>query len=255
MSFQKLDELGHKLEALEHALAILGADEATHMAVGGGEKRADAMASLAGMLHRQASSPEIADWIDSAENEDLNGDRTEQLWRDLRAKNDWSSFRPALEGIVSLVREEAAMRASVLKLDPYDALMEQYDPGNRAAEINPIFEELKTFLKDFVPEALETQAVRDAKRPRKPLSGTYAVDRQRALGLAMMGAVGFDLLARVETTVRSGSWERVHPGGFVDAMAATEMALVTGLTEDGAPWLDMPERLGYAGRPEYVVSY
>ena len=37
MSFAKLDELGHKLEALEHALAILGADEATHMAVGGGD--------------------------------------------------------------------------------------------------------------------------------------------------------------------------------------------------------------------------
>jgi len=49
MSFQKLDDLGHKLEALEHALAILGADEATHMAVGGGEKRAEAMAALAGM--------------------------------------------------------------------------------------------------------------------------------------------------------------------------------------------------------------
>ena len=67
MSFAKLDELGHKLEALEHALAILGADEATHMAVGGGEKRAEAMASLAGMLHASATAPEIADWIEAAE--------------------------------------------------------------------------------------------------------------------------------------------------------------------------------------------
>jgi carboxypeptidase Taq len=75
MSFQKLDELGRKLEALEHALAILGADEATHMAVGGGEKRAEAMASLAGMLHRQSTAPEIADWIDAAAREDLNDDQ------------------------------------------------------------------------------------------------------------------------------------------------------------------------------------
>jgi hypothetical protein len=37
--------------------------------------------------------------------------------------------------------------------------------------------------------------------------------------------------ARVETTMRSGSWERVHPVGFVDAMAASEMSLATGLTE------------------------
>ncbi len=38
--------------------------------------------------------------------------------------------------------------------------------------------------------------------------------------VAVAGAWG----ARVETTVRSGSWERVHPVGFVDAMAATRMS-------------------------------
>ncbi len=224
MSFAKLDQLGRKLEALEHALAILGADEATHMAVGGGEKRAEALAALAGMHHRQATAPEIADWIGAAEGEALDIDqqaalrefkrqytnmtclpsefverqtvarmRCEQLWRDLRAKNDWAGFLPALEGVIALVREEAAMRADALKLQPYDALMEQYDPGNRAAEIAPVFDELKRFLKGFVPEALEVQAQRLAKTPLKPLSGVYPIERQRELGLAMMAAVGFDL--------------------------------------------------------------
>ncbi len=224
MSFLKLDELGRRLEALEHALAILGADEATHMAVGGGEKRAEALSMLAGLYHRQATAPEIADWIAAAESEALNDDqaaalrefkrqhtnlvclpaefverqtaarlRCEQLWRDLRAKNDWASFLPALEGVVALVREEAAMRADALGLEPYDALMEQYDPGNRAAVIAPVFAELKAFLKDFVPEALAVQEERLAKRPLKKLSGSYAVEKQRELGLAMMAAVGFDL--------------------------------------------------------------
>ncbi|KRA00479.1 peptidase M32 [Mesorhizobium sp. Root157] len=224
MSFQKLDDLGRKLEALDHALAILGADEATHMAVGGGEKRAEAMAALAGMYHRQATAPEIACWIDAAKAESLNEEqaaalgeferhytnltclpaefverqtaarmRCEQLWRDLRARNDWASFQPALEGIVALVREEAAMRADALGLAPYDALMEQYDPGNRAAAITPVFAELKSFLKGFVPQALAVQEQRLAKRALKPLSGSYAIDRQRELGLAMMAAVGFDL--------------------------------------------------------------
>ena len=223
MSFAKLDELGHRLQALEHALAILGADEATHMAVGGGEARAEAMSSLAGMYHRQATAPEIGDWIAGAEGETLNDDqqaalrefkrqylnmtclpsefverqtrarmRSEQLWRDLRAKNDWAGFLPALEGVVALVREEAALRAAALKLDPYDALMEQYDPGNRAADIAPVFAELKSFLRDFIPEALDVQAERLAAKPLKPLAGSYPIDRQRELGLAMMGAVGFD---------------------------------------------------------------
>src|SRR5690606_28093716 len=146
MSFQKLDELGRRLSALEHALAILGADEATHMAVGGGEARAEAMSVLAGMLHRQASDPQIADWMEAAEAEDLSEEqkaavrefrrqyvnltclpaefverqtrtrmRCEQLWRDLRAKNDWAGFQPALEGVIELAREEAQRRAEVLE--------------------------------------------------------------------------------------------------------------------------------------------
>jgi len=224
MSFQKLDELGRRLEALDHALAILGADEATHMAVGGGEARAEAMSGLAGMYHRQASAPEIADWIDAAETEDLSEEqqaalrefrrryvnltclpaefverqtrtrmRCEQLWRDLRAKNDWAGFLPALEGVVTLAREEAQLRSAVLKLEPYDALMEQYDPGNRVADIAPVFDELKAFLVDFVPKALDVQERRLAKRPLKALSGSYPTEKQRELGLAMMAAVGFDM--------------------------------------------------------------
>ncbi|WP_432286366.1 carboxypeptidase M32 [Aminobacter sp. BA135] len=224
MSFARLDELGRKLEALEHALSILGADEATHMAVGGGAKRAEALSALAGMHHRQATAPEISDWIAAAETEALNDDqrlavrefrrqytnmtclptefverqtsarlRCEQLWRDLRAKNDWAGFQPALEGIVAIAREEAALRSEALNLDPYDALMEQYDPGNRTADITPVFTDLKAFLKGFVPEALAVQQERLARSPKRPLSGVYAIERQRELGLAMMGAVGFDL--------------------------------------------------------------
>lgn len=45
--------------------------------------------------------------------------------------------------------------------------------------------------------------------------------------VAVAGAWG----ARVETTMRSGSWERVHPVGYMDAMAAAQMSLATGLTE------------------------
>ncbi|XHB99800.1 carboxypeptidase M32 [Nitratireductor sp. ac15] len=224
MSFQKLDDLGHRLEALGHALAILGADEATHMAPGGGEARAEAMSTLAGMAHRQATAPEIADWIEAAAQEDLNAEqktavaefrrhyinltclpsdfverqtrtrmRCEQLWREARPKGDWAGFLPALEGVIEMAREEAERRSDVLGLAPYDALMEQFDPGNRTAEIAPVFENLKAFLVDFVPNALEIQKKKRATNPLRPLSGNYPVERQRELGLAMMAAVGFDL--------------------------------------------------------------
>jgi carboxypeptidase Taq len=224
MSFANLDAHCHSLSALEHALAILGVDEATVMAPGGGSERAEAMAALSGMLHRQATDPKLADWISEAKDENLDAEQriavaefersyrnltclpaefierkmrtgmhSEQLWRKARQTGDWTTFRPALEGVVELMREEAQIRAEALGLKPYDALMEQFDPGNRVADITPVFAELKAFLVDFLPLALEAQERRRAARPVKPLSGNYPVERQKALGLAMMQAVGFDL--------------------------------------------------------------
>ncbi|WP_196257665.1 carboxypeptidase M32 [Pelagibacterium limicola] len=223
MSYAKLDALGRKLEAIDHAIAILSADEATNMPVGGGEKRAEAVAHLSGIRHETFTAPDVADWIEAAKAEDLSLDdqlslrefvrvhtnatclpsdfvrrqtesnmRSEQLWRDLRIKNDWAGFAPALENVVALAREEAAMRADALGLAPYDAMMEQYDPGNRAADIAPIFEDLKAFLVDFVPAALEAQDKQRVARPQKSLKGTYPIEMQRELGLSMMAALGFD---------------------------------------------------------------
>lgn len=223
MYWQKLDQLCKKLEALEHAQAMLRADEATTMPKGGGEKRAEAVSVLAGLYHETATAPEVADWIAGAEDE-IEGPgqdaalrelkrqfinmtalptefvsrqtelsmRTEQLWRQKRAQSDWDGFAPALGEIVKLAREEALMRAEALGLAPYDALMEQYDPGNRTADVTPLFEDLKAFLRDFVPEALEAQQKRRIEHPKKPMTGPFPIEAQRALGLEMMKAVGFD---------------------------------------------------------------
>jgi carboxypeptidase Taq len=222
-AFQKLDDLGKKLEALDHAQSMLFVDESVQMPVGGGEKRAEAMSMLAGMQHEMATAPEIADWIGAAEGEDLDDMqraalrelkrtytnatclssdfvrkqvnariRSEQLWRELRPTGDWQGFLPAFEGVVATAREEAELRANVLGLAPYDAMMEQYDPGNRTADIDPVFADLKTFLKTFVPEALARQEEKLAARPLKPLNAPFPIEKQKALGLAMMEALGFD---------------------------------------------------------------
>ena len=223
MSFAKLDTHCRSLEALDHALAILGADEATHMAPGGGEKRAEAMAALSGMAHKQATDPHIRDWLETAKTEQLDPlqkaavlelersyinatclptgfvekqmltrMRCEQFWREARGRGDWEGFAPLLADVIAMVREEAAMRSVVIGLDPYDAMMEQYDPGNRAADIDPVFADLKLFLKGFVGEALDVAAERKARAPKADLSGPFTIEAQRTLGLEMMKVVGFD---------------------------------------------------------------
>lgn len=222
-AFSKLDALSRRLEAIEHAQSMLGVDEAVMMPVGGGEKRAETMATLAGMYHEMATAPEVGDWLADAEVEPLDemqqaavrefrrvhtnmtclsADfvrkqvnariRSEQLWRELRPTGDWKSFLPAFEGVVATAKEEAQLRAEALGLSPYDAMMEQYDPGNRTADIGPVFDELKSFLKDFVPQALARQEDKLAQRPLKPLNAPFSIEKQKALGLVMMDAVGFD---------------------------------------------------------------
>jgi len=222
-AFSKLDALSRRLEAIEHAQSMLGVDEAVMMPVGGGEKRAEAMATLAGLYHEMATAPQVGDWLADAEAEPLDemqalalGEfrrvytnmtclssefvsrqvnariRSEQLWRELRPTGDWKTFLPAFEGVVATAREESQLRADVLGLAPYDAMMEQYDPGNRATDIDPVFAGLKAFLKDFVPEALAHQEDKLARRPLKPLNAPFPIDRQKALGLVMMEAIGFD---------------------------------------------------------------
>ncbi len=125
MSFAQIDALCRRLDALDHAQSMLGVDEAVNMPEGGGEKRAEAMSVLASMYHEMASAPHIAEWIAKAEAEDLDEAqqaavaefkrayinrtclssdfvgrlvnarlRCEQLWRQLRAKNDWNDFLP-----------------------------------------------------------------------------------------------------------------------------------------------------------------
>jgi len=222
-AFSRLDTLARRLEAIEHAQAMLGVDEAVMMPLGGGEKRAETLGTLAGMYHEMATAPEVGDWLSAAEAEPLDDDqsvairefrrvhtnmtclssefvtrqvnarvRSEQLWRELRPSGDWKGFLPAFEGLVALAREEAQLRADALGLAPYDAMMDQYDPGNRAADIAPVFASLKSFLKDFIPRAIEAQAERRARRPLKPYNAPFPIEKQKALGLVMMEAIGFD---------------------------------------------------------------
>jgi carboxypeptidase Taq len=71
----------------------------------------------------------------------------------------------------------------------YDALLDQFEPAGRAADIDPIFDDYAAFLPDFLDDVLARQACEPAiLQPRGP----FPVDRQRALGLRVMQILGFD---------------------------------------------------------------
>ncbi len=71
----------------------------------------------------------------------------------------------------------------------YDALLDQYEPGGRCERIDGLFEDLAGFLPELTQKVIEHQA---AKGPAAAPTGPFPQEKQRALGLRMMGVLGFD---------------------------------------------------------------
>lgn len=225
-AYQALEALARRMARLDHARAMLKWDEAVMMPGGGGEVRAAALGELAVLAHETASRPDIPELIERAREEVAAVDgcaqqpfeaanlrefergwrrlvgvpadlleritltcvRSEQAWRRLRADNDWQGFRPHLQAVVDLKREEAAIRATAADLDPHDALIDLYDPGTRSAKLDTVFGELEAFLPDFIGRVVQRQR----QQPVTPLQGPFPIEAQRRLAEEMMGHIGFD---------------------------------------------------------------
>jgi len=221
MSYATLERHYRRLSHLEHLDAIAGWDEATMMAEGGGAARAEALATLRGIIHTEAAHPSLGEWLSAAEAgasgldawqranlremkrtwvrataipgelveaASLAASRSEQAWRKLRAENDWRSFEPLLREVVARQREVGQALGARLGLDPYDALLDGYEPGMRSAAIAPLFGRLAAFLPAFIPRVLEKQA----RESVVAAPGPFPIARQRELGVSLMGKLGFD---------------------------------------------------------------
>ncbi|MGC4090593.1 MAG: carboxypeptidase M32 [Polyangiaceae bacterium] len=221
MSYTALEGHHRKLAHLRHTEAIVSWDEAALMPAGGGEARAEALATLRGLIHECANDARLSDWFAAAESEskglgvwqaanlrEMRRDwtrataipqelveaasraetKSEQAWRSLRANNDWQGFLPHLREVVTLKRRVAEALSARLGLGLYDALLDGYEPGARAAQFAPLFARLREFLPGFIQAVLERQK----SEPVLPVTGPFDVERQKWLGLELMKRAGFD---------------------------------------------------------------
>jgi carboxypeptidase Taq len=162
--------------AVGHASAVLNWDFETYMPPNGTKPRAIANSELA--LLRQRFTLSLKELLGQAEKESaslndeeggivrvlkrqldyyekvppeliekLSKTRAEanQVWRLARKKNDYESFRPHLEKLVELKREEAEKIG--YEKHPYDALLDRNEEGLRISEMDSIFEKLIPNLK------------------------------------------------------------------------------------------------------------
>jgi carboxypeptidase Taq len=108
-----------------------------------------------------------------------------ETWRHARAQRDWSHFRPALEEMVGLKRRVARLCAA--GAHPYDALLDDYEPGATMAAVDPLLAELR----EFTTTTLKRIVASGARPATRPLTGrSFPVAAQRAFVEELVGAMG-----------------------------------------------------------------
>lgn len=112
----------------------------------------------------------------------------EGRWREARRDAAFAGVAPALATLVDLTREAAAAKGAVLGLAPYDALLDDFEPGLTEARVTEVFADLDAFLRPFLDRVLAHQA--QAPTPTLP-PGPFPQADQERLARAMMTRLGF----------------------------------------------------------------
>jgi carboxypeptidase Taq len=209
-----------KIHDLGEAQQLLEWDQQTMMPRKGGEQRAAQLSTLAEDVHQRICDPRIAELCAELEARGtlaaglaadvrearraheravrvpaaLVAERTricalaQRAWEEARPRNDFASFRPHLERVVELTRELARC---IRPEAPYDALLDEYEPGMTQVELAALFGSLKgevTRLLDRIRGS--RHGPEDSVLRRR-----YPIEAQRELCRRLCGAIGFDLEA------------------------------------------------------------
>lgn len=201
----------------------------------GAQRRAETVSYLAGLLHNKFTARDFAELLKSVKKLDRAGKLDEkqaavvrevnrefvrekklpekyvrelaqltsvahQVWARARRENKFLLFLPYLEKIVDLKRREAGYVG--YKQSPYDALLDTYEPGAKAREVEAIFAQLKEFLVPFIEKVKLSRRDPKSKVKTKVLGGHFAIDEQKELGKLFASKLGFDFKAgRIDTAI------------------------------------------------------
>lgn len=221
MKYQSLLEKVHEIYDLRKAVRVLTWDRATIMPKGGDDDRIHQIATLQRLSHVMFTSDEMGTLIEDAATE-LNGvhyesteaslirflrrdytqsrrlpaefverhtktnSQAEAAWKKAREDDDFSYFQPWLEKIVAQSQEMAELLG--YEDEPYDALLNQFEPGAKSADVRQIFTAAKeALLPLYRAVGRKRLAVNDSF-----LHQPFDLAKQEAFAHYIAGAVGYD---------------------------------------------------------------
>jgi len=206
-----------RIADLDFANAVLGWDQQVYMPKNGGEGRGRQMATLATFSHELFTSEKLEAILrDLAQEQNLddsqrfNVQRTLKdvlrkkkyseafvedmalttskafgAWHEARGKRDFKIFEPFLSRIVELKRQEAEFLG--YEEHPYNALVEDYEPGLRVSKIDEVFDQVKRELFPFTRE-IAARFKPDASF----LAKTFSKEKQWEFSKRIIEKMGYD---------------------------------------------------------------
>jgi carboxypeptidase Taq len=230
-AYAELIRRNREIALLDSIGSTLSWDDQTYMPPGGKEHRANQQALLARMSHEQFTAPRIGELLDIVGGSEMvqppdsttaanvrelrrSYERLRKLpaalveeltrtavlaqaaWVDARQRRHYLTFAPWLEKLLMLKRREADCVGYAS--NPYDALLDTFEPGETAANVQKVFDELRPRLVELIGKIRDSGKV----APVELLQRKYPVPLQDAISREAAAAIGYDFHAgRLDVTV------------------------------------------------------
>ncbi len=285
-AYAELRKLMREAGTLGSVNALLAWDQETYMPPGGADGRAEQRSMIATMVHERRTSFHIGDLIAACEQDatitnaeranvremrrdydlatklpaSLVGEiastatKAQEAWRGAREKSDFAAFRSWLEKMMGLARQKAACYGTPAGGEAYDALLEEYEPGARASDLERVFTPLAKELSALIAK-IKASGKTESLSIKPP---AISAAKQHEFGQFLLKSMGFDMNSgRLDTTAHPFC-EGLGPGDtrlttryredeFAGAMYGTLHEMGHGLYEQGLPKHDRAgEPLGEA---------
>jgi carboxypeptidase Taq len=221
MSFDQLVAHARESALLDSINGLLNWDERTKMPPAAGEYRAEQITYIAGAVHKRRTDPRLGEWLSELASSELASDphsdagatirvmRREyekrrkvpqalveeltrasilgqQKWVEARKANDFAAFAPILKQIVGLRRDEA--HAVGFEETPYDALLDDYEPHERTAQVAGVLQGLREQLVPLVTAIANC----GRKAPTDLLTRSFPIEQQEVFGKLAAAKIGFE---------------------------------------------------------------
>ena len=216
-SVDKLLDHLHRIADLNAAASVLEWDQETHMPSGGLEARVQQLRTLRSISHDLLTSDACVELLEQADAEEELSAITQDLirvtrrdvdrarrvptdlveriteasahakeaWRSARTHDDFGQFAPHLERLLVLSREKA--EAIGYEKEPYDALLEEYEPRMTTEEVAALCTDLRERLIPIV------SAIADSSQPDDDfLHRRFDPSKQLQFGRTVASEIGYD---------------------------------------------------------------